>query len=124
MPAQVDWNDRMMDGYTDDGKAKDNYHKKARAIFKKLANNLGLKPGQFSIRTNKAGPAVIGETTLHAENIYVQVGSTAGILYRSCNGQKDYSGGHNNWAPNEMMDDLDALTNRIRPEMERAQRSA
>ena len=46
---------------------KDAFHALARKQFKALAAELGLQKGEYDLRTNKAGPAVLGETTLHTD---------------------------------------------------------
>ena len=78
---------------------KDAFHALARKQFKALAAELGLQKGEYDLRTNKAGPAVLGETTLHTDKIYVQVGGSATcyLMYRTCNGRKDYCGGQNRY---------------------------
>jgi hypothetical protein len=57
---------------------------------------------EADIRFNPGGIAVSGEATLHGDNIYVQVSadiSHLGIMYRTCKGRKDYTGGPNCWMP-------------------------
>ena len=78
---------------------KDAFHALARKQFKALAAELRLQKGEYDLRTNKAGPAVLGETTLHTDKIYVQVGRSAScyLMYRTCNGRKDYCGGQNRY---------------------------
>lgn len=78
---------------------KDAFHALARKQFKALATELGLQKGEYDLRTNKAGPAVLGETTLHTDKIYVQVGGSAScyLMHRTCNGRKDYCGGQNRY---------------------------
>lgn len=89
--------------YTDEGyNKKKSMHSKGRAFLRRLAADLGLPKGSYDIRSNVAGIAVSGEVTLHAERVYVQLAewySSPGgvsVLYRACNGRKDYSGGRNN----------------------------
>lgn len=89
--------------YTDEGYTKKKaMHSKGRAFLRRLAADLGLPKGSYDIRSNQGGIAVSGEVTLHGERIYVQLAewySSPGgvsVLYRSCNGRKDYSGGRNN----------------------------
>ena len=79
--------------------SKDALHALARKQFKALAAELGLQKGEYDLRTNKAGPAVLGETTLHTDKIYVQVGGSAScyLMYRTCNGRKDYCGEQNRY---------------------------
>jgi len=71
---------------------KEEFHKKARKSLREVAKQFGLEKGQYDLRTNKAGIAVFGETTLHTERLYIQVGgSLPTILYRLCDGRKDYA---------------------------------
>ena len=89
--------------YTAEGYAKKkSMHSMGRAFLQRLAADLGLAKGTYDIRSNKAGIAVSGEVTLHGEQVYVQLSESyfsrggVSVLYRSCNGRKDYSGGRNN----------------------------
>ena len=101
-----------MTGYTDtEHAAKVAAHRMARATLKKLAlDYLMLPVAEYSIRSNMAGPAVSGEVTLHANTLYLQIGQSmspgACILYRRCNGMKDYSGGRNHFAAIDKLDNL------------------
>lgn len=99
------------------------FHRTARSRLKALAVKLGLAPSSYEIRSNKAGSAVSGEITLHGEAIYVQasqscMGPDMSLLIRSCKGRKDYTGGHNNFAPLTALDDPKGLAARVRPIME------
>lgn len=98
-----------LNGYTEAAQTnKDRAHFLASAILRDLAKNgLGLDKSQFEVRSNQAGPAISGEVTLHTDifapkgGIYIQIGSPIAddknVLYRSCTGRKDYTGGRNNW---------------------------
>jgi hypothetical protein len=93
-----------INGYTDRAlTCKLSMHTSGRAFLKRLAADLQLPLSSFEIRSNKAGPAVSGEVTLHSESLYVQVLESCvgkggvSILYRSCAGRKDYCGGANHW---------------------------
>jgi hypothetical protein len=76
-------------------------HSTGRAFLRILARDLGLAAGTFEIRSNQGGVAVSGEVTLHADHLYVQISEFAyghggaSVLYRTCNGRKDYTGGPN-----------------------------
>ena len=90
--------------YSDEGHLrKVAFHYAGRRFLNKLAQVLGLAPTSFEVRCNLAGIAVSGEVTLHAERLYVQLSESAvggggvSILYRSCKGRKDYTGGQNHW---------------------------
>jgi hypothetical protein len=57
--------------------------------------------------------------TLHADRLYVQVsqpamGFDSGILFRSCEGRRDYVGGVNNFASLDLLHRPDALARRIK----------
>jgi hypothetical protein len=95
---------REFNGYSDSAaKAKDAFHKNGLAFLKKLAAALDLPVGTYDVRSNPAGIAVSGEVTLHSDDIYIQIGgSFTGpgllMLYRSCSGRRDYTGGTNQYA--------------------------
>jgi hypothetical protein len=91
-----------------DGEAKRAFHNNARRQLKQLADALGLQPGSFDLRSNQGGIAVSGEATLHADHLYVQAsqpctGSDTGVLFRTCEGRKDYHGGRNNFASLDLL---------------------
>ena len=96
---------------------KDGFHKQWKRKLKAVARALGLAPAQYTVRSNKGGTAVLGEVTLHADNIYVQAGGSMPnnaeqLLYRSCTSQKDYTGGHNNWMDASL--DVTEIAQRLR----------
>jgi hypothetical protein len=96
------------------------FHTQARRQLLDLALALGFAPGAYDLRSNAGGIAVSGEITLHADRLYVQVsqpatGSNTGILFRSCEGRRDYVGGRNNFASLDLLHrprDLAALIRR------------
>ena len=99
--------------------AKRRFHAAARRRLKALAGALGLTSGEFDLRSNMGGIAVSGEVTLHADDLYVQVsqsslGSNAGIMYRSCEGRHDYTGGNNHFASVDLLNDPEELARVIR----------
>ena len=103
--------------YTVEPKAS--FHRAAKRQLKALAKELGLAVGTYDVRSNMGGIAVSGEVTLHSESLYVDVsqscmGPNMGILIRSCRGRKDYTGGRNNFAPLDLLNDIPALAERIR----------
>jgi hypothetical protein len=98
---------------------KRRFHTAARARLRRLAVELGFPPASFDLRSNQGGIAVSGEITLHHERVYVQVCQPAtradsGILIRTCEGRRDYTGGPNHFAPLSMLDDMPALAARVR----------
>lgn len=88
---------------------KDVFHKDGKTLLRRLAKHLGLPTGTYQVRSNRAGDAIFGEVTLHTGSFYVQLSvdgfpDTHGteshpvrVLYRSCEGLKDYTGGANQW---------------------------
>lgn len=102
-------------GYTDETHAEKvaaHYHAR-RALIQLAKHHLMLPTGEYSVRSNMAGPAVSGEVTLHTHTLYLQIdqscmGPGANVMYRRCNGLKDYSGGSNNFCA---IDRLDYLSN-------------
>lgn len=85
------------------------FHTKYRKVLKGFADKLGLKAGEFEVRSNMGGPAVLGEVILHTESLYVCVGGSTceahapAVYYRNCAGRKDYAGGVNHWMPATML---------------------
>jgi hypothetical protein len=84
----------------------DEKRKKAKATLlksqlKKVAVEMGLEPTEYDLRFTAGGIAVWGEATLHSDTIYIQAsyGCDLGVLVRSCQGRKDYTGGRNNFLP-------------------------
>ena len=81
------------------------YNEITKAIFKrdgmkllrKVVKLLRLQKGTYNLRYNAAGIACSGDCTLHADNFYVHFNLDCcdWVLVRTCNGQKDYTGGRN-----------------------------
>lgn len=88
--------------------AKRRWLNAARLACKSVAEDLGLEPGTFEVRTCKGGIAVPGEVILHAESVYLCLGAevlTGEELIgfaRSCKGKQDYTGGVNRWLSKRM----------------------
>jgi len=102
-----------------DASAKEAFHRNARRQLKIVANALGLEPEKFNLRSNKAGIAVSGEITLHADRLYVQIsqpatGADSGILIRTCHSRQDYVGGPNNFASLDLLNRPEELARRIK----------
>lgn len=93
--------DHDLNGYSDEAQArKESFHRLARRVAKLVAEAMGLPPGSYDVRSNKAGSACSGEVTLHGERIYIQFGQGVfrdRFMFRSCEGRKDYTGGPNQW---------------------------
>lgn len=103
--------------YDDD--AKRLFHQHARRQLCLLADALGLAPGAYDLRNNNGGLAVSGEITMHSETICVQAcqpatGHDSGLMFRTCQGRKDYTGGRNNFALLDLLNDLGQLARTIR----------
>ena len=81
--------------------SKEAFHRDARKLLRIVAVELGLDAEDFVIASNKGGAAVSGEITLHTSRLYVQLhkpvsrGETMSVLFRSCDGQRDFVGGRN-----------------------------
>jgi hypothetical protein len=102
-----------------DADAKHRFHRQAQHQLLKLADALGFAPGEFDLRSNAGGIAVSGEITLHADRLYVQASQPAtradtGILFRSCEGRRDYTGGQNHFASLDLLHEPDKLAALIR----------
>ena len=113
--ARFDFRKRV----TYDPDAKRLFHSQARRRLLELAAALGLAPGAYDLRSNQGGIAVSGEVTLHADRLYVQVSQPAtradtGILFRSCEGRRDYVGGRNNFTSLDLLHRPEELARLIR----------
>lgn len=107
-------------GYVGD---KVGFHREGKRMARFIAKKLGLKKGEFDIRSNLGGVAVSGEVVLHGDKIYVQLfqscfGPERGFLYRKCNGRKDYVGLTNRYMKWEELLDFDNAVEKINNEME------
>ena len=80
---------------------KQTAHRLAQQLLKKFAIDcLGLQLSDFDVRSNMGGIAVSGEVTLHTDKVYIQISQSSlghTIMWRTCTGRKDYTGGHNRW---------------------------
>lgn len=79
------------------------FHRDGRRFLRGLASELGLARGSFDVRSNEGGIAVSGEVTLHSDTLYVQLSEMClwrgvSVLYRRCNGRRDYHGEGNHFA--------------------------
>jgi len=114
-------------GYDSDAKAA--FHKEGRKAMMRLATALGLKRDEFELRSNMAGIAVSGEIILHAAEVYIQLdlgcmGPGYEVMFRSCEGRKDYVGGRNHFASIEELIEPARLAERIRRELQLPQSDA
>ena len=95
------------------------FHINAERQQRKLAEALGLAPDSFDLRSNEGGIAVSGEAILHAEHLYVHVsqpatGRDTGVMFRACEGRRDYTGGRNHFASLDLLHTPARLAQRIR----------
>ena len=102
-----------------DPDAKRLFHSQERRRLLELAAALSLDAGAYDLRSNQGGIAVSGEVTLHSDRLYVQVSQPAtradtGILFRSCEGRRDYVGGRNNFASLDLLHRPEELAYLIR----------
>lgn len=102
-----------------DADAKRSFHINARRELRALAAALGFRPGEYDLRSNKGGIAVSGEATLHADRLYVQAsqpatGHDSGVLFRNCEGRRDYVGGRNHFVSLALLHEPAALATLIR----------
>jgi hypothetical protein len=98
------------------------FHRAARKALRRLAVELVFDKSSYDLRSNQGGIAVSGEITLHHEHVYVQVsqpatGADSGILIRTCDGRRDYTGGRNHFQPLSRLDDIPAPAKSVRAVM-------
>ena len=97
------WKAIDTEAYPIEPETKKKFHRLGKKILKQLAQDLNLPAGSYEIRSCLGGPAIWGDITLHAERIYIKLmeplylGSAKRVMYRTCNGRKDYRGGSNEW---------------------------
>jgi len=77
--------------------AKQLFHRDSKIFLRSVAKALGLQSSEFDLRSNKGGPAVSGEITLHTDRLYIQLSHScmaagAQVLFRTCDSRKDYTG--------------------------------
>ncbi len=105
--------------------SKQKFHKAAKSALNKLAKHLNLNKEDYSIRVNAGGISVSGEVVLHHEKFYLDIsqsclGKGKEIMYRSCKGKNDYTGGTNNFTSVSLLDkDIDSLASKIKVLLEK-----
>lgn len=109
-------------GVAYDEAAKRTFHREGRVAMRRLVDALALPEGSFDIRSNKAGPAVSGEITLHAEEVWVCLslgpfGPDREILYRKVQGRDDHIGGRNHWVSVRDLLQPDRFARRLRRDL-------
>jgi hypothetical protein len=78
------------------------FHTAGKAFLRSLAKELG-NTDTCDIRSCLGGPAVLGEVILHSEKLYVSIfehdlHGGVRVLYRTCRGRQDFTGGMNRYA--------------------------
>lgn len=97
--------------YEEENKKK--FHRVAKKVLKSIAQQMGLGKADFEIRSNMSGIASSGDVILHTDKLYISISEPFGggqeVMYRSCDGRKDYSGGQNRWLSAEKLDSKSAI---------------
>lgn len=113
VPPYIFWHEPV--AYHQDRKCV--FHRATKQRLKALADHCGWSKATYDVRSIMGGIAVSGEVILHHDQVYIcvsqELGRDCGILFRSCNGRQDYSGGTNSFAPLDLLDDIPALAGRI-----------
>lgn len=109
-------------GVSYDEAAKRVFHAEGRAAMRRLAEALELDERSFDIRSNKAGPAVSGEITLHGEELWVRLslgcmGPDTEVAFRQVRGRDDHCGDRNRWASINELLAPDRFAARLRREL-------
>lgn len=79
---------------------KDTLHRSGKRLLLEIAAAVNMAPEAYDITSNKGGNGVMGEVTLHSDRLYLNVHVLNGelrVMYRTCNGRKDYCGGMNRY---------------------------
>lgn len=88
------------------------FHTAGKTFLRSLAKELG-NAATARIGSCLGGPGVLGEVSLHSEKLYVMLFESdpqngVRVLYRTCRGQKDATGGTNRYASMKEMSNSDA----------------
>lgn len=73
-------------------------HRSGKRLLLEIAGALELSSESYDIRSSKGGNGVMGEVILHSDHLYLMVHVMTGelrVMYRTCKGPKDDSGGIN-----------------------------
>ena len=103
--------------------AKNAFHSEGQRAMRALAKALQLDSSEYEVRSSRGGPAVSGEIILHTDKCYVQLslglcGLDNEVLYRTCRGREDYTGGRNHFAGVRDLVDPDRFARRIVHELQ------
>ena len=90
------------------------YHNAAKTLLRRIQRQLEGYGQSDPVRSNQGGIAVSGEITLHYDHLYIQVSQTGlrdsnGVMFRTCDSRKDYSGHQNNFCDYDTLADPDAF---------------
>ena len=109
-------------GVAYDAPAKDLFHADGRRAMQKLATALALSDSSYSIRSNRSGPAVSGEITLHGEEVWVQLslgalGPDYEVSFRRVTGRDDYASDRRRFATIRELLNPERFAERLRREL-------
>lgn len=112
----------MLRGIAYDASAKRLFPAEGRSAVRRLAAALALEDGSFDIRSNKAGPAVPGNVTLHGESIWVHLsigllGPGHEVCFRKVQDRRDPIGQRSYWASVRDLLAPEQLAARIRQDL-------
>jgi hypothetical protein len=104
-----------------DAAARRAFHTAVQRQLRQVAHALGLTRSQYKLRLTDGGSALSGAITLHSDSLYIQASQpsgriNAGILFRTCHGRDDPTGGENHYASLELLnrpEDLARLIKRV-----------
>lgn len=116
-------------GVAYDAAAKDLFHADGRKAMRNLAAALALADGSYTIRSNRSGPSVSGEITLHGEEVWVQLslgalGPEYEVTFRRVRGQHDHLGDRRRFAAIRELLNAERFAERLRRELRLAQATA
>lgn len=94
---------------------KGEFHRLGHKILFALAQELGLKKGEYDLRHCEGGIAVSGEIILHTDTHYVQLSDCdLGMMWRKVKSRKDYTGAQNIWVPWSVLPDLKQIAGQMK----------
>ncbi len=95
---------------------KSDFHRASKSLLRRLADAMGLEKGEYEISSSLAGIAVSGEIILHTDYLYIVIseGGFMPVMYKTCDGMKDYQGGDNHWAPIEALKDIQVFADYLK----------
>ena len=96
---------------------KQEFRRLAAKHLRELAEQLGLYKGDFDLRYNPGGIAVMGDVTLHADWLYLNLTTyhmDQPFMFRACRGRRDFSGGRNQHLDYREFRDIPNLARKIK----------